>query len=337
MGEPAGIGIDVILEAWSKRQELALPAFFVCSDEAVLRQRASALSILVPTKVIDHPSEAHTVFSNSLPVIALDGKATSSAGSPSANDPPMILQSLEHCISYCLDGAAGGLITSPINKAALYNDGFPFQGHTDFLANRLSQLTGDPVTELMMLCSPSLQPPLRVVPATIHTPLHMVAKQLTTDEIVKTGLQLHRSLIDDFGITTPRIAAAGLNPHAGEEGALGHEEQKIITPAIDMLSAHGVGISGPYPADTLFHADARSQFDAIICMYHDQALIPLKTLDFHGGVNVTLGLPIVRTSPDHGTGFDIAGTGKARPDSMIAALRMADTIAQSRREQRGAP
>jgi 4-hydroxythreonine-4-phosphate dehydrogenase len=334
MGEPAGIGPDIVLSTWSRREEAALPAFFICGDEQLLAHRAQALGLHVPIELIDRPDQASSTFPNALPVIQIDGYTSGGAGQPSANDPPLILQSLERCLAFCLEGSARALVTCPINKAALYNDGFSYQGHTDFLADRLHQITGEPVTELMMLCAPGLHPPLRVVPLTIHQPLRDVAKALTSEAIIAASLQLQHSLKAELGIEQPKIAVAGLNPHAGEEGALGNEEQEIIIPAIDALIAQGVAIEGPFPADTLFHAEARQRFDAILCMYHDQALIPIKTLDFHGGVNVTLGLPIIRTSPDHGTGFDIAGSGQARPDSFIAALRQADQMAQNRQFQR---
>jgi len=337
MGEPAGIGPDIVLNAWFIREQAALPPFFVCSEERLLTSRVQALGLDVPVEQIDQPDQALSVFPNALPFIALDGKTKGTPGHPSPDDPPLILQSLEKCLELCLSGAASGLVTCPINKAALYNDGFTYQGHTDFLADRLHQITGTAVTELMMLCAPSLQPPLRVVPLTVHQPLRDVAPSLTPDAIVTASQQLDSSLKGELGIAQPKIAVAGLNPHAGEEGALGTEEQEIIIPAIKALKVQGLTIEGPFPADTLFHAEARQHFDAFLCMYHDQALIPIKTLDFHGGVNVTLGLPIIRTSPDHGTGFDIAGTGKARPDSFIAAVHQANQMAENRQPQRSMP
>ncbi len=330
MGEPAGIGPDVVVMAWTRRNQANLLPFFVNGDPALYADRAKALGLELAIRTIDAPEDAVSVFPNALPVIPLDQSVSGSPAEPADNDPALIVQSLHRSIDQCLAGAASGLVTAPINKAALYKDGFAFQGHTDFLAATLRQHTGEPIHELMMLCAPSVQPTLRVVPVTIHTALKNVAGALNANAIVVAGTQLHDALQVDFGIKAPQIAIAGLNPHAGEQGAMGKEEIEIITPAIETLVASGVQASGPYPADTLFHTEARSRYDAVLCMYHDQALIPLKTLDFHGGVNVTLGLPIVRTSPDHGTAYDLAGSGNARADSMIAAIKMAVTIAHSR-------
>ncbi len=332
MGEPAGIGPDVTVAAWSQRNKTALPPFYVNADPELYEDRAKAMGLDLHIQSIASPEEAGSVFPNALPILPLDQCVKGTPASPSNQDPALIVQSLQRSVEQCIDGAACALVTSPINKAALYQDGFAFQGHTDFLADLLSRQTGKTLHGLMMLSAPSVSPTLRVVPVTIHTALKNVAGALSTSVIVTAGTQLHQALQVDFGISAPRIAVAGLNPHAGEQGAMGHEEIDLIAPAIEMLVAKGIQAEGPYSADTLFHAEARGHYDAALCMYHDQALIPLKTLDFHGGVNTTLGLPIVRTSPDHGTAYDLAGSGHARSDSMVAALHMAATIAQNRKK-----
>ena len=332
MGEPAGIGPDVVLAAWQRQQQAFLPPFFTIADPDMLSARATQLGLDIVIEAITSIDDLPHVSAGRLPVIPLDGSISGQPGQPSPDDPPLILQSLDRCIDLCLSGQAAGLVTAPISKAALYANGFEFQGHTDFLAHKLAQQTKRPITELMMLCAPRLQPPLRVVPVTIHIPLADVPGQLTIQAITSAGKQLNQALKDDFGLSDPVIGVAALNPHAGEDGALGSEEADIVTPAIQALADLGMDVHGPFPADTLFHDDRRRDFDAILCMYHDQALIPIKTLDFHGGVNATLGLPIVRTSPDHGTGYDIAGTGQAKPDSFIAALQLAADMANLRRQ-----
>jgi 4-hydroxythreonine-4-phosphate dehydrogenase len=332
MGEPAGIGPDVVITALTRKDNAALPTFFVNGDPRLYEERVKLLGVNLSVQTISAPGEAVDAFPHALPVLPLDQSVQGSPSQPSDSDPALIVQSLLRSVEQCLDGTASAMVTAPINKSALYKEGFSYQGHTDFLADRLARHTGAPISELMMLCAPMIEPTLRVVPVTIHTALHNVAKVLNTNDIVTAGLQLHDALQNDFDIETPRIAVAGLNPHAGEQGAMGLEEIEIIAPAIDTLVGNGVQAKGPYPADTLFHAEARAHYDAVLCMYHDQALIPLKTLDFHGGVNATLGLPLVRTSPDHGTAYDLAGSGNARPDSMIAALKLASAIEHVRRK-----
>ena len=314
MGEPAGIGPDVTVAAWTQRNKTALPPFYVNADPDLYEDRAKAMGLKLRIRTISSPEEAGAVFHNALPVLPLDQSVKGTPAMPSNQDPALIVQSLQRSVEQCLEGAASALVTAPINKAALYRDGFAYEGHTDFLADLISHQTGQTLNELMMLCAPSISPTLRVVPITIHSALKDVAGALSTSTIVMAGTHLSQALQADFGIDAPRIAVTGLNPHAGEQGAMGSEEVDVIAPAIEALVAAGIQAEGPYPADTIFHAEARSHYDAVLCMYHDQALIPLKTLDFHGGVNTTLGLPIVRTSPDHGTAYDLAGSGRARSD-----------------------
>jgi 4-hydroxythreonine-4-phosphate dehydrogenase len=248
-----------------------------------------------------------------------------------------VIRWIETAVGLALSGAVRGIVTAPIAKKPLYDAGFPFPGHTEFLADLVAgeAFTG-PRGPVMMLAAPSLAPPLLTALATSHTALADVPRSLSIDKIVRTGRVLHDALQRDFGVAEPRIVLAGLNPHAGEGGALGEEEIETINPAAAALRSLGVDCTDARPADTLFHEDARRGYHAVICMYHDQALIPVKTLDFWGGINVTLGLPLVRTSPDHGTGFEIAGRGLARADSLIAAIRAADAIAARRSERRGA-
>jgi 4-hydroxythreonine-4-phosphate dehydrogenase len=244
------------------------------------------------------------------------------AGEPDKANAKAVLESIERAASLCLSGEASGMVTNPINKAALYDAGFTYPGHTEFLA----ALTGAAGKQIMMLASPDL----RVVPVTVHASLRNSIGMLTTDAIVVAARTTAIALRREFGIAHPRLAVAGLNPHAGEQGALGDEETTIIAPALATLRAEGIDVSGPWPPDTMFTRTARARYDAAICMYHDQALIPLKTLDMDHGVNVTLGLPIVRTSPDHGTAYDIAGKGIADPSSLIAAIELAATLAARR-------
>ena len=235
-----------------------------------------------------------------------------------------VIDAIETAFQFCKLGQASAMVTNPINKDALYAAGFKFQGHTDFLAHLASE-NGTPANEVMMLVAAGL----RAVPITIHIALKDVPKALTTEGIIEQGEIVYRALQTQFGIAAPRIAVTGMNPHAGENGAMGDEETRIIAPAVAALKAKGINVFGPISADTAFHAEARATYDAILCMYHDQALIPVKTLDFHGGVNVTLGLPIIRTSPDHGTALALAGTGKARPNSLIAAIKLASQMAHA--------
>ncbi|MDW3207958.1 MAG: 4-hydroxythreonine-4-phosphate dehydrogenase PdxA [Alphaproteobacteria bacterium] len=317
MGEPAGIGGEIAIAAWKARNSLNLPVFALIDDPA----RLTAIDPALPISEIDSPDEAGAVFDNALPVLPLSLPAPVEPGRPNPENGRAVLGSIEAAVSFCMAGTASGLVTNPIHKGILYQAGFHHPGHTEFLAE-----LGNVPRTVMMLANDQL----RAVPVTVHVSLSAAATTLTPELIVDTCRIVHHDLIRWFGLTTPRLAVAGLNPHAGEGGALGTEEQTIIAPALDQLRSEGLNICGPLPGDTMFHAEARERYDVAICMYHDQALIPVKTLDFHGGVNVTLGLPFIRTSPDHGTAFDLAGTGKARPDSLVAAIQMAGRMAQHR-------
>ncbi|WMS44305.1 4-hydroxythreonine-4-phosphate dehydrogenase PdxA [Acuticoccus sp. MNP-M23] len=311
MGEPAGIGGEITLAAWATRR---LPPFVLIDDPARVRALATTLGLNVPVEAVNGPAEAAEVFARALPVLPLSEPVPLALGTPSGGTAPAVLESIRTAVSLAMSGAAGAVVTNPIHKAVLIDAGFRHPGHTEFLA----ELGGVPRT-VMMLAGPDL----RVVPVTIHIALKAVPAALTADEIIETGRIVARALRQDFGIGSPRIAVAGLNPHAGEDGKMGTEDRDIIAPAVATLQADGIAAFGPLSADTLFHARARATYDAALCMYHDQALIPIKTLAFDEGVNVTLGLPFVRTSPDHGTALDIAGKAIARPDSLIAAINLA--------------
>jgi len=321
MGYPAGIGGELSLKAWLalRRGGLKLVAL---DDPARLERLAAAMGLAVPVRVVDSVAEAGAVFADALPVLPVRLAAAPVAGRPDAANAGAVVASIEQATRLALAGEAGGVVTNPINKAALYQAGFAYPGHTEFLA----YLTGATGQQIMMLASPML----RVVPVTVHASLRDSIAMLTTEMIVAASRTTAAALRRDFGIEAPRLAVAGLNPHAGEQGALGSEEALLIEPAIDALRADGIDVSGPWPPDTMFTAAARARYDVAICMYHDQALIPLKTLDMDHGVNVTLGLPIVRTSPDHGTAFDIAGQGVAEATSLLAALELAGMLAARR-------
>lgn len=326
MGDPAGIGCEVTLKAWLTRAT-DLPPFFLLDSPARVKAVAEQLQLNVPICSISKPEDALLAFRNGLPVLALEeaeGLPTSKLGTPHPAWSQAVIASITGAVELVRAGKCSGVVTNPIHKASLYEAGFKHPGHTEFLA----ELTGG--TPIMMLSAPGL----RVVPITIHIALHRVALELTTDRIETCGRILAQSLTQDFGIAKPRIAVAALNPHAGEDGTMGDEESRIIQPAVNRLRAAGIDIFDPAPADTLFHARARTHYDAVLCMYHDQALIPLKTIDFDRGVNTTLGLPLVRASPDHGTAFDIAAQGIANAESFIAALYGAATMAQHRMESR---
>jgi 4-hydroxythreonine-4-phosphate dehydrogenase len=318
LGEPAGIGPDITLAAWRRRAELGLPPFYLLADPDFLAERARLLGIEVPLRVLA-PEDAPHAFASALPVVALAETVTASPGKPDATSAPAAINSIRRAVGDVFAGRAHAVVTNPVAKAVLYRTGFAEPGHTEFLAKLAQEHTGRPWHPVMMLWSDELA----VVPVTIHLPVREVPGRLTTDLIVKTGRIVARDLKERFGIPRPRLALAGLNPHAGEEGALGEEDSAIVAPAIEQLRAEGIDARGPLPADTMFHAAARRTYDAALAMYHDQALIPIKTLAFDHAVNVTLGLPFVRTSPDHGTAFDIAGTGRADPASLVAALKLA--------------
>ncbi|MBV8738938.1 MAG: 4-hydroxythreonine-4-phosphate dehydrogenase PdxA [Alphaproteobacteria bacterium] len=322
MGEPAGIGGEIVLKAWLARAD-GLPAFYMRDDPERLAELAMRLEWPVPVRPIAAPSEAVGVFPAALPVVPLDRSPRGRSGQPDPTDAPAIIASIDAAVADVRGGHAAAVVTNPIHKDGLYRAGFHHPGHTEYLA----ELAGGGLTPVMMLVCPEL----RVVPVTIHLPLRRAIDSLSFDAIVTTGRITATALRAEFGIPAPVLAIAGLNPHAGEAGGLGREEIDIIEPAIAALRSEGIDARGPLAADTMFHAQARQSYDAALCMYHDQALIPIKTIDFHSGVNVTLGLPFVRTSPDHGTAFAIAGKGIARADSLIAALRLAAEMAATRR------
>lgn len=327
MGEPAGIGGEIALRAWTRRQEL--PPFFIVDDAARLAELAGRFAISCPVKEINAPGEALEVFAHALPVIklAVPLREAPVLGAPASANAPAVVSAIDQAVDFVTTGAAAGMVTNPIQKAVLLNAGFAFPGHTEYLGHLAG--VADPVMMLLI-------EGLRVVPVTVHVAIKDVASALTSGAIVHCAQVSAAALKRDFGIPRPRLAVAALNPHAGEKGKMGDEESRIIAPAIRALRDAGIDVSGPAPADTLFHAAARQTYDAAICMYHDQALIPLKTLDFAGGVNMTLGLPFVRTSPDHGTACDIAARGGADPSSLMAALKVAGAVA-ARRDNPRAP
>jgi 4-hydroxythreonine-4-phosphate dehydrogenase len=317
-GDPAGIGPELTLNAWLQRSQASLPPFAVIADPDHLGRISRSFGWDVPIVPVE-PAEVESVFGRALPVIPLAGSISAQPGKPDAIYAHAVIEAIETAVRLVRDGRAAALVTNPIAKHVLYEAGFRHPGHTEFLAALASGPSGQAYHPVMMLWSEELA----VVPVTVHIPLSSVPSALTTDLIVLTARIVARELKDRFGIPHPRLAVAGLNPHAGENGAMGPEDKAIIAPAIDILRAEGIEVSGPLPADTMFHARARSLYDAALAMYHDQALIPIKTIAFDEAVNVTLGLPFVRTSPDHGTAFDIAGKGIARPDSLMAAIRLA--------------
>jgi 4-hydroxythreonine-4-phosphate dehydrogenase len=318
LGEAAGIGPDITLSAWHAREALALPPFYVLADADLLARRARLIGLDIPIRV-GTPEDAAQNFAKALPVVALAEKVTAEPGHPDASSAPAAIASIRRAVADVFAGRAHAVVTNPVAKAVLYRTGFAEPGHTEFLAKLAHEHTGRAVHPVMMLWSPELA----VVPVTIHLPVRDVPRQLTTALILETGRIVARDLRDRFGIARPRLALAGLNPHAGEDGTLGDEDRAVVAPAVEQLRASGIDARGPLPADTMFHAAARRGYDAALAMYHDQALIPIKTLAFDHAVNVTLGLPFVRTSPDHGTAFDIAGTGRASPASLVAALKLA--------------
>lgn len=322
MGDPAGIGGDVTLKTWLRRDE-GLAPFLVIDDPKRLKELAVRLGLEVPVAPVDDAAAALEVFHRALPVLPLELPAAALPGHPDPSNAPATVRAIETAVRLARDRRAAAVVTNPINKRVLHQAGFPHPGHTEFLAALAGDEDGSPPQPVMMLaCSQ-----LRVVPVTVHLSLRDAVATLTTEAIVTCGRITAESLRRYFGRPRPRLAVAALNPHAGEGGDLGREEIDIITPAVETLRDEGLEVSDPAPADTLFHAEARTRYDAALCMYHDQALIPLKTLDFHGGVNITLGLPFIRTSPDHGTAYDLAGTGRANESSLMAALRLAAEMA----------
>ena len=320
MGDPAGIGPEITVKAWTALNTQPDFAFAVIAPPRVIEAAGGTV------QTISNVAEASDVFADAIPVLPLDGRIAA-AGKPSPDHAMTITESIERAVGRCLKGEADGMVTNPIAKDILYQAGFKFPGHTEYLGE-LTHGTEAPYARgpVMMLSGGGL----RVGLATVHLALKDAAAQLSADAILNNARVIDGALKCDFGIPTPRISLTGLNPHAGEGGALGMEERNIINPAARVLREEGLTVTDAQPADTLFHAEAREGYDAVLAMYHDQGLIPVKTLDFHGGVNITLGLPIVRTSPDHGTAFGIAGQNKARPDSLIAAIKAARDIANNR-------
>jgi 4-hydroxythreonine-4-phosphate dehydrogenase len=324
MGEPAGIAGEITIKAWHAPDGRPVPAFAVLGDPDWLRAEAHRIKSHSHVIEVGSLAEAGERFADGIPVLPQRLKVKPAPGKPVADNAPMVIAAIEEAVRLARAGEASGIVTNPIHKGVLYKSGFKFPGHTEYLAS-LCGVTGP----VMMLAVEGL----RVVPVTVHLSLASAVKALTSDMIVAAARTTHEALRKDFGIAKPRLAVAGLNPHAGEDGAMGDEEIRVIAPAVARLRAEGIEAMGPLPADTMFHPGARSRYDAAICMYHDQALIPLKTLDFAGGTAITLGLPFVRTSPDHGTAFDIAGQDRADPSSLLAALRLAARMAQQRASQ----
>lgn len=318
MGDSAGIGPEITAKAWEARESAGLAPFFAIGDP-----RALAVVWDGPVALISNPNEAAAAFSAALPLLAVPNNGEVTPGQPDDSSARAALQALEMSVGLTTAGAASGIVTAPVSKSQLYGVGFTHPGQTEFVAERCGVAAENAV---MMLAGPTL----RVVPLTIHIGIADVPAALTIDLILSRARVTARALQRSFDIERPRLAFAGLNPHAGEDGALGREELDVIIPAIEILREEGIDAVGPFAADTMFHARARANYDVALCPYHDQALIPVKTLHFDDGVNITLGLPIVRTSPDHGTAFGIAGTNQAHPGAMIAAIRMAAQAAQSR-------
>ncbi len=319
LGEPAGVGAEIIAKAWAARTDKA--PFAVLGDLRLLEAQG------VPVREIGDLSDTARIFARALPVLHHPAPEPVEPGRPDPRNAGVVADWIERAVALALSGEASGVVTAPIAKAPLYAAGFRFPGHTEFIAELTADApyagTRGPV---MMLTARDL----RACLVTIHVALDQAPELVTEERVARTARVVHETLRRDFGIARPRLALAALNPHAGEGGALGMQEITVLKPAAEALRAEGIEITDPLPADTMFHDEARATYDAAICLYHDQALIPVKTLDFWGGVNATLGLPVIRTSPDHGTGFDIAGKGVARPDSLIAAIRLASEMAERR-------
>ncbi len=325
MGEPAGIGGEIVLKSWLKQDSDALP-YFVIDDPNRLETIKSELKLSVPIEPIQSVHEAKSIFKKALPVFPLSLKVPAIPGKPDIKNAPVVQRAIEVAVELTRNGEASAVVTNPIHKECLYNAGFEYPGHTEFLA----ELGGIKTPPVMMLACSSL----RVVPITVHQSLQTAVSTLSHNSIVEKSIITHNALQRDFALAAPRLAIAGLNPHAGENGTMGREEIDIIIPAIAKLREHGIDVMGPLPSDTMFSEQMRQEYDAAICMYHDQALIPIKTLDFDHAVNVTLGLPFVRTSPDHGTALDIAGQGIASESSLMAALAMASEMVAHRNAER---
>ncbi len=325
VGDPSGIGPETAIAAWSRRKTDGVPAFYLLADPTLIEARARLIGTAAAiTRTA--PADAAGVFDHALPVVPLAARFSDTPGEPDTANAAGIVEAIDRAVDDCFAGQATAVVTCPIAKKPLYDAGFRFPGHTEYLAHLAFRRTGIEAMPVMLLAGPDL----RTVPVTIHIPLAEVPKALSVDLVAETIRITDTDLRSRFGLAKPRIAVSGLNPHAGEGGAMGAEDDNIVRPAIERLRAEGIDAFGPLPADTMFHPRARAGYDVAVCMYHDQALIPAKTLAFDEGVNVTLGLPFIRTSPDHGTAFDIAGKGIARPDSLIAALKLARRLADNR-------
>jgi 4-hydroxythreonine-4-phosphate dehydrogenase len=322
MGEPGGIAPDITVKAWLSLRSGFERGFFIIGDMDLLKSRAKTIGDPIAFAAIDRPDQAPALFAEALPVLPHPTARVSPPGRADPANSKAVIGSIERAVTFALSGDVGAMVTNPIHKKVLYSAGFRHTGHTDFIA-ALARAQGHRAQPVMMLAAPGL----RTVPLTVHIPLRDVALALSSAMIQEQALVVNADLKRYFGIAAPRIAVTGLNPHAGEGGALGEEERSIITPAIEDLRRQGLAVEGPIAADSAFHPEARAQFDVVICMFHDQALIPVKTIGFHEGVNATLGLPFIRTSPDHGTALSLAGTGKANPRSLISALQLAAAMA----------
>jgi 4-hydroxythreonine-4-phosphate dehydrogenase len=319
MGEPAGIGGEIAIKAWASRNSEPVAPFFLIDDPERIRALAARIGVDVTVATITAPAEVD--FAIALPVLPLEKPVSATPGQLDTANAPAVIESITRAHALIMGGEAAAMVTNPIQKSTLYEAGFPYPGHTEFLA----ALAGSETPPVMMLAVEGL----RVVPVTVHQSLRSALDALDIEAIVTKARIAAQALRDRFGIAQPRLAVAGVNPHAGEDGTLGREEIEIVIPAIERLRAEGWHVEGPKSPDTMFHPGARATYDVAICHYHDQALIPLKTLDYDHGVNVTLGLNFIRTSPDHGTALDIAGTGTAKPDSLIAALGLAAKLARN--------
>jgi 4-hydroxythreonine-4-phosphate dehydrogenase len=330
LGDPAGIGPELALQAWARRREAGLPPFLCLGSPDHYRRAAQALGWTVPVRETA-PEEAADAFADALPVLPLKNPVSAEPGRPDPASAPATLESIETAVALTRRGEAAAVVTNPIAKHVLYAAGFRHPGHTEYLAALAAEPGEEPPRPVMMIWCPELA----VVPVTVHIPLKAVPTAVTRDLIVETARIVDRDLRARFGVARPRLALAGLNPHAGESATIGTEDRDVVEPAAEALRREGLAVSGPHPADTLFHARARAAYDVALAMYHDQALLPIKTIAFDSAVNVTLGLPFVRTSPDHGTAFDIAGKGVARADSLIEAIRLAARLSARGRETGG--
>ena len=332
MGDPAGIGPEITIKAWSELRHNSDDSFFIIGDISLYEKALLKASLPTPYEITNSMDEVHSIFSNHLPVLNTGSLDDIKFGLPNPKHAPAIVKSIETAVDLSLQGKASAVVTCPIAKDNLYKAGFKFPGHTEFLGELCEGYTAPyPKGPVMLLEGGGL----RCALVTIHKPLSEAIPHVTPNAISQVARTLYGALEIDYGLTAPHIAMAGLNPHAGENGSLGMEEIEIQNPTAEALRSEGVDISDARSADTLFHAEARAGYDAVLAMYHDQGLIPVKTLDFHGGVNITLGLPIIRTSPDHGTAFDIAGQNIARADSLIAAIRKARFLAHNRAQYVG--